>query len=274
MLKYSVLMSVYKQVKISEFTLSIDSMINQTVSPDEIIVVVDGPILEDLRSVLDSYKEKYIDMITIVNLEKNQGLAVALNAGLVVCRNEIVARMDSDDFSLPKRCELQLKALMNDSEIALIGTQMKTFMESPEHPNENYIVRPCNYEDIKNNFKRNNPLAHPSVMFKKSVVLAVGGYDPILVRRQDYDLFSKIVGQGYKAINLEEPLLHFRTDENFWLRNKNKVSCLSKIEVAKRIYKRGECSFVDYMYTYLTMRITLLIPKAVYTKLYQIFRKV
>lgn len=274
MLKYSVLMSVYKQVQENELILSLESMLNQTIPPDQVVIVVDGPISVSLRTLLDKYKNEYNNIITIENLIENQGLACALNAGLAVCRNELVARMDSDDYSLPNRCEIQLNEMIRCNDLVLLGTQMKLFSDSPKKPDENVIYRPCDYDDIKRNFRRNNPFVHSSVMFKKSVILKVGGYDSILRRRQDYDLFSKIVGQGYYAKNLEQVLLHFRCDQDFWLRNKNKDSCLSKIEVAKRIYKRKESSFLDYLYTCITMYTSYLLPNGAYKIIYKIFRRV
>ena len=107
--KYSVLMSLYKKEHPEYLRPALDSMINQTVKPDEIVLVEDGPLTEELYTVVEEYKAKYPDLLHIVVNEKNLGLGLALNEGLKVCRNELVARMDTDDISKPDRCEKQLK---------------------------------------------------------------------------------------------------------------------------------------------------------------------
>ena len=106
-------------------------------------------------------------------------------------------------------------------------------------------------------------------MYKKSAVLNCGGYDPELRRRQDYDLFSKMVNSyGYKAANLDEKPLYFRAEEGFVSRNKNRESCQSRIEIQKRIYKRGECSLIDYMYIWFAMKASFFLPTGLYEKIY------
>ena len=115
--KYSVLMSLYVKEKPEYLRLAIDSMLNQTVIPDEIVIVEDGPLNDSLYSVLYEYEGK----ITRVRSEKNIGLGLALNVGLKACRNELVARMDTDDISKPDRCEKQLKRFEEKTELAIVG---------------------------------------------------------------------------------------------------------------------------------------------------------
>lgn len=117
--KYSVLMSLYIKEKPEYLRLAVDSMLNQTVKPDEIVIVEDGPLTDALYAVLDEYGDK----ITRIRNEKNLGLGLALNVGLKACRNELVARMDTDDISKLERCEVQLHYLSNTRKrILLAGT--------------------------------------------------------------------------------------------------------------------------------------------------------
>ena len=102
--KYSVLMTVYKKDNPVFFSLALDSMIHQSYPPDEIVLVKDGPIVESLQSVIDSHKSEGAPIVE-VQLAQNVGLGLALNAGIRTVRNELIARMDSDDYSLPTRCE-------------------------------------------------------------------------------------------------------------------------------------------------------------------------
>lgn len=268
-MNYSVLMSVYAKVSPDELKTSVDSMLGQTVKPEQFVMVLDGELPESLMRLVRKFESENKDLFTIVPLKDNVGLAAALNAGMAVARNELVARMDSDDYSLPERCEKQLQYFKHDKDLALLGTDTAHFLGQIDNVLPMTKARPHSFEGIKKTLRRYSPFAHPSVMFKKSAVLACGGYDPILRRRQDYDLFSKMVnGYNYKAENIPEVLLLFRADEGFLIRNKNWDSCKSRIKVQRRIYKRGECTLGDYLYIVISMVATFILPVNVYKKLY------
>ena len=126
--KFSVLISLYVKEKPEYLRLAIDSMLNQTVTPDEIVIVEDGPLNDSLYSVLDEYEGK----ITRVRSEKNIGLGLALNLGLKACKNELVARMDTDDISKSDRCEKQLKRFEEKPELAIVGAWVDEFTVSPD----------------------------------------------------------------------------------------------------------------------------------------------
>ena len=119
-MKYSVLMSVYHKEKPEYLRDSINSMLNQTIKPDEIVLVKDGQLTEALDEVIYEYIDDPI--LNVVELKENVGLGKALNIGLTECRNEIVARMDTDDLSKPDRCEKQILILTENKEISLIGS--------------------------------------------------------------------------------------------------------------------------------------------------------
>ncbi|MCF0114853.1 MAG: glycosyltransferase, partial [Erysipelotrichaceae bacterium] len=106
--KFSVLMSLYYKEKPENLRQCLDSLLNQTVLPDEITIVKDGPLTDELEEVLKEYKDINPDLYTFVPLETNHGLGLALAEGIKVCRNELVARMDTDDISVSNRFEKQL----------------------------------------------------------------------------------------------------------------------------------------------------------------------
>ena len=270
--KYSVLMSLYAKEKPDYFKLAVDSMLNQTVAPDEIVIVEDGPLTDDLYAVLNNYKEKYPQKIHTVRNEKNCGLAYSLNVGLAACRNELVARMDTDDYSLPNRCEEQLNRFKNDGELALLGTQTRYFKTNPNDAGEKIHYHPIGMDAIKKTVRRYSPFGHPTVMYKKSTVLACGGYDKELRRSQDYDLFSKMIATGNKADNIDEALVLFRADDKMMGRNKNKESCKNRILIQKRLYKRGECSLGDLLYIQFAMFVSQMIPVSLYSFVYKIVK--
>ena len=271
--KYSVLMSVYAKVRPADLDASIKSMVSQTVPPEQFILVYDGPVGEDLKLVVTKYENRYPDLFTIVSLEKNMGLACALNAGIAVARNELVARMDSDDVSLPERCEKQLNAFRQDSELSLLGTGTLDFTETPSDAKPSVCPYPTDFETIKKKMRRMDPFAHPSMMYKKSAIEACGCYAPELRRRQDYDLFSKMVNSGYKAGNLKEALLYYRIDKDNFVRLKNRESSESRLLVQKRLYKRGECGLFDYLYIWLAMKTTRFFPLPLYRLIYGLIKK-
>lgn len=270
--KYSVVMSVYIKAKVEDLIISLDSMLNQSVSPEQIVVVLDGPITAKINDCLKGYSKKYPSVFTIVPLETNRGLAFALNEGISQARNELIARMDGDDYSLPMRCEKQLTAFEKDNTLSLLGTFTRNFEDSIDAASPIINEMPVSNDDIKRAIRRNCPFEHPTVMFRKSAVIACGGYNPEFRRSQDHDLFSRMVCKGYKASNIPEPLLLFRADHNMMLRNKSAESCKARLKIQKRLYKEGNCSLWDYLYILLTMIVSRVLPLPVYQFAYKIVK--
>lgn len=160
--KYSVLMSLYIKEKPEYLRLAVDSMLNQTVKPDEIVIVEDGPLTDALYAVLDEYGDK----ITRVRNEKNLGLGLALNLGLKVCRNELVARMDTDDISKPERCEVQLHYFEQHPETDIVGGDIAEFIGDESNIVGKRMVPQTNAE-IREYMKKRCAFNHMSVMYKK-----------------------------------------------------------------------------------------------------------
>ena len=241
--KYSVLMSVYDKDDAGELKQSIDSMLAQTVPCDQYVLVEDGPLRSELTAVIDAYDQAHPGLFTLVKLRENSGLGKALDVGLEKCRNELVARMDADDISLPERCEKLLGLFEAHPQLALAGTNIDEFYDDPSHIVSSRIV-PSDYESIKKFMRRRSPFNHPTVMFKKSEVLRCGGYGK-MKRKQDLDLFARMINGNCYALNINESLLLFRSNEGNYKRRKSWEYCKSYIEVEKENYKRGYCSFWD-----------------------------
>ena len=183
-------MSLYIKEKPEYLRLAIDSMLGQTVVPDEIVIVEDGPLTDDLYAVLDEYKEKFPQIIRTVRNEKNLGLGLALNAGLKECRNELVARMDTDDISKPDRCEKQLKYFLENPETTILGGQIAEFITEPANIVGRRIV-PETDKELKEYIKKRCPFNHMTVMFKKSDVIKVGNYQDWFWN-EDYYLWIRL----------------------------------------------------------------------------------
>ncbi len=242
--KYSVLMSLYAKEKPEYLGLAIDSMCNQTVVPDEIVIVEDGPLNPALYGLIDTYTTAYPDLFKIVALENNVGLGLALNEGLKACRNELVARMDTDDISKPDRCEKQLRVFAEDPALSIVSSFVDEFASSTDRVISVRAV-PEKHEDIYQFAKKRSAFNHPAVMYRKSKVLENGGYGD-LRRNQDVDLFGRMLFAGCKAKNIGESLLYFRSNDDLAKRRKSWQNTKSYIDTIKRFWKMGYASFGDY----------------------------
>ena len=214
--KYSVLMSLYIKEKPEYLRLAVDSMLNQTVKPDEIVIVEDGPLTDALYAVLDEYGDK----ITRIRNEKNLGLGLALNVGLKACRNELVARMDTDDIAIPKRCEMQLIFMNENPHVSIVGGQIEEFIDD-----EKSIVGkrevPLTDSEIKCYTKRRCPFNHMTVMFRKQDIIDVGNYQDWFWN-EDYYLWIRLVQADKKLANLPETLVKVRAGAGLYQRRGGK----------------------------------------------------
>ena len=267
--KYSVLMSLYVKEKPEYLRLAIDSMINQTVSPDEIVIVEDGPLNDELYAIVEEYTEKYPDLFSIVVNKENLGLGLALNEGLKVCKNELVARMDTDDISKPERCEKQLRVFEMNPELSIVGSFVEEFYSSPE---EIVSVRavPEKHKEIYNFAKKRSAFNHPAVMYRKSKVLENDCYSN-LRRNQDVDLFGRMLFAGCKAENIGESLLWFRSNDALAKRRKSWENTRSYIDTIKRFWKMGYASFGDYAIVAVAQTGMFLMPVKVQHWVYKTF---
>ena len=266
---YSVLMSLYKKENPDFLTSAIDSILSQTVTPDEIVIVKDGPLTEELETVLIEYKNKYPELFNIVVSESNIGLGLALNLGLANCKNELVARMDTDDIAKPERCEKQLKEFYDNPSLDILGSSVDEFSTTPDEIISRRVV-PTTHEDIYNFAKRRSAFNHPTVMYRKSKVLEHGGYKD-LRRNQDVDLFGRMLFCGCIAANIEESLLYFRSNDNLAKRRKSWENTRSYIKTIKNFWKMGYSSFLDLAIVATAQTVMFLMPVKIQHWVYKKF---
>lgn len=262
--QYSVLMSVYAKDHPAYVAAAVESMLNQTVPPEEYVIVVDGPVTDALRNVITKY-EADSKLFTVIWLEKNGGLGNALNTGLNYCRNELVARMDADDISLPTRCERELEMFANDSRLAICGCNIDEFRGALNNVSTSRIV-PENDEEIKKFMRRRQPFNHPTVIYKKSKVIENGGYIS-LKRKEDFDLFSRMLSNGCYAANIGESLYLYRADEDNDARRKSWQNFKSAVYVYGLHLKRKGCSVSDYMIVCSAELLFMILPVKMMKKL-------
>lgn len=258
---YSVLMSVYYNDNADYLELAINSMLKQTVFPNQYVIVKDGGVTEEIQVVLDNFLKKYPTLFTMVELKENKGLGNALNEGLKYCRNELVARMDADDISLPNRCEQELQLFAKNEKLAICGCNIDEFYKEPDNIRTSRIV-PQTFEEIKKFMRKRQPFNHPTVVYRKSKVLEVGGYKT-LKRKEDFDLFSRMLMNGCYAVNINESLYLYRANEDNYARRKSWTNFKGAIYVYWLHLKRKGCSILDFIIVCGAELLFFLLPQKV-----------
>ena len=209
--KFSVLISVYVNDNHNHFDRAIESIwFDQVLRPNEVILIVDGPVGTEITDTIVKWKKILGDILKIIRNESNQGLAVSLNTGLRHCSSELIMRMDADDISMPQRFRDQVKFMMTNPSVSVLSGNILLF------DNEGAgLLRslPRTNTEIRNYAKFRNPIHHPCVCFRKSVVMKFGGY-PLFRTSQDYALWSRLLVEDVKFGNLPNVLLHMRGGSN------------------------------------------------------------
>ncbi len=213
--QYSVLMSVYHREKAPCLKAAMDSIWTQSAQTNDFVLVCDGPLNDELDEVIRDAEKNHPELHT-VRLEKNGGLGNALNIGIRECRNELVARMDSDDISYPDRCERQLAVFRQHPELSICSGIVEEFTDSREQI-EARRVPPETQEEILAFARKRNPFNHPCVMYRKSAVETAGGYKDFYLL-EDYYLWLRMLQNGAMGYNLQEPLLWMRAGSEMYKR--------------------------------------------------------
>ena len=194
MQNYSVLMSVYYKEKPEYLEQAIESVQSQTFPTDDFILVCDGPLNDALDKVIAKKQQEMGITLNVVRLAKNGGLGNALNEGIKHCKNELVARMDSDDIAYPDRCEKQLAVFNEHPEVSICSGIVEEFTTDPNTVDAKRVPPETNAEIVEFAKKR-NPFNHPCVMYKKSAVEAVGSYQDFYLL-EDYYLWLRMLMAG------------------------------------------------------------------------------
>lgn len=204
----SVLMSVYESESPYHLNQSLTSVWStQTLKPDQIVLVQDGPLPEKLLSEIAYWREALGGHLSVIELPENRGLGAALSIGLEACRNELVARMDSDDIAFPERFSIQRRYFLLHPEVDVVGSFVEEIDESGNA--RGLRKMPVAHEAIRDHLWA-SPIIHPTVMLRRSRILAAGNYDPSCRRRQDYELWFRCAEKGLRFYNLPQPLLYYR----------------------------------------------------------------
>jgi len=265
-MKYSVLMSVYYKEKAEFFKLSLKSMFEQTIKPDQIVLVCDGPLTEELDAVIEEFENEYPAILTVKRLEQNMGTGYAANVGLELCRNELIAKMDSDDISYLDRCEKQIAEFEKDADLDILGGYVSEFEGSIENEKAVKSV-PAENDEVIKYAKRRNPFNNQTLMYRKSKAFEIGGYT-CNTRCEDYDFVTKMMMNGAKCRNLKECLVHYRLDAGAYERRRNRKNTIGFFNVRYRNWRRGFCSLTDFIIPCAAQMILFLLPISFTEKIY------
>ncbi|MGI6094988.1 MAG: glycosyltransferase [Lachnospiraceae bacterium] len=258
-MKFSVLMSIYIKEQPEYVKTCFDSLLHQTVKADEWVVVEDGPLTTEMYELLDEYQKMYPGLIRRLPLEKNQGLGKALRAGVVYCKNELIARMDTDDIARKDRFEKQIKEFEQNPKLDICGSHIIEF----EGKIENEIARrnvPLEHSEIARYQKQRSAFNHMTVMYKKSAVINAGNYEHCPLMEDDM-LWIRMLITGAICKNIDDYLVYARTGQAMIERRGGFAYLKKYISARNKILDTGYISRWDYTKTVLVQCVVALIPK-------------
>lgn len=212
---FSVIISVYRNDKPEFVTRAVDSITTmQTLQPNEIVLVVDGPIPDGLDKLIKSYELS--SLFHVIRLSENKGLGNALRVGLEAAKHEIIARMDSDDISASDRFAKQLAYLSEHKECDIVGGQMTEFIDIEDNIVGDRKV-PLDDRDIKKYLKSRCPMNHVTICARKRAILSVGNYVDWHFN-EDFYLWIRMAEAGYIFANLPDTLVNVRVGRDMYRR--------------------------------------------------------
>lgn len=255
---FSVLMSIYIKEKPEYVRSCFQSLLAQTIPASEWVVVEDGPLTEEMYAVLDEYQKAYPGLIRRVPLEKNQGLGLALRAGVPECTYELIARMDTDDIANENRFERQLEEFDKDPALSICSSYISEFEDEPENIVAMRKV-PLTDEEIREYQRKRDAFNHMAVMYKKQAVLDAGNYQscPLM---EDTLLWVNMLKNGAKGKNIDESLVYVRIGKDMYER-RGGFSYFKKYRAGrKRVLQTGYISYWDYLLSLIIQFCVAMIP--------------
>lgn len=241
---YSVLLSVSNAEKKERLAVALDSMLNQTVKPSEIVLVQDGALTDELHATINKYKEEQPDLFKILSMPSKVGIGWALRLGVQACSHGFIACMDSDGYSIPTRIEEEFDAMF-ENKVDMVGSNVNEFVDSTE----NVVARrmfPETPERIYKCAKKRMPMSHASVLFKKRMVVVCGNYENCTMA-EDFALLIRLLNICAKGYNIQKPLVYKRLSEEFYRQHSGWDYFRAMILFNKKFYRTGWFSYRDYV---------------------------
>tara|TARA_R110002049_G_scaffold308581_1_gene513007 strand:- start:4929 stop:5768 length:840 start_codon:yes stop_codon:yes gene_type:complete len=272
-LNFSILMATYHADDPVFLGDAIDSILLQSILPDQFVFVIDGPVSASLENIIVSRQKKASSLgivFDIIRLKHNAGLGIALQTGLKKVTTDFVVRMDSDDIAVPDRLLMAQAHLNENPDIDVLGTQISEFSHGPEQP-ISFRKVPTTHDDIAQRSKIMNPMNHMTVVMRRDAVLAQGGYRDCKYF-EDYFLWLRLLNAGCKFCNLQSVAVHARV-ATLGDRRSGFAYARHEINFAKMCYRERMFSALDVV-KFVTLRTpTRVMPKKLIVRLYQMLRK-
>ena len=257
---YSVLLSVSDSEKSKLLSMALDSMINQTIEPAEIVLILEGELTDDLNETVNQYLGKYPELLKVLPLPNGAGHGHALRQGVLACTTGFIACMDADGYSVPTRIEEEFDALL-ENKVDVVGSNINLFVDSME----NVVARrlfPETPELIYKYAKKERPMSHTSILMKKRVVLASGNYESCN-QTEDYALFIRLLSMCAKGYNIQKPLVFKPYDDEFYRQHTGLDYFKTMIMFNKRFYRTGWFSYRNYVVRSMKNGVESFMPCAV-----------
>ncbi|MCU4570583.1 glycosyltransferase [Acinetobacter ursingii] len=269
-MKFSVLLSLYYKENPLFLDQCFKSIWNdQTIQPSEIILVLDGPIGEELNQCVEKWKKVIGESLKIIPLSQNVGLGKALNEGLKHCCNDWVFRMDTDDICTPDRFEKQIAFIEQNPDVVLFSSQVMEFDQKISDANVLKAV-PVGFEEIKKFAQKRCPLNHMTAVYKKSIIEKLGGYQHHLYM-EDYNLWLRVIGAGYKVGNHPDVLLYARVGNGMHARRKGYQYIKSEKQLRDLKKQLKLQSSIHANMLFLARSLFRLLPASMLGKIYNMF---
>lgn len=221
MASISVLMCVYIKDNPNHFEEALRSIWDcQTRKPNEIVLVVDGPVTKSINDIVKQWKERLNEKLKVLVNAKNIGLTKSLNVGLMHVTGDFIARMDADDVSTGLRFKVQSEFLLANPTIDVVGSYIEEFQEG--ELNRNIRQYPLTNSNIIRTIAKASPLAHGSVMFRNSLIIDGVRYNEKYRTSQDLALWFFLLKNDYQLANIDRVLYKLRITEDFLQRRSSK----------------------------------------------------
>ncbi len=270
-MKFSLLISVYHKENALFLEEALNSIENQTLPAEEIVLVKDGVLTPVLNKAITHHSEHSKIPYKLIELKENVGLGEALNEGMKHCSYAWIARMDSDDIAISERFEKQFSYLYKHTEVDILGGWICEFDDDPAICTKERRV-PSSHEDMVKFAKYRNPMNHMTVVFRKSVVEEVGGYQP-MNGFEDYYLWMRMLMRGKRFANLPQVLVKARTGRDMITRRQGWKYARDELALEKAAYQIGFWSKADLVKNFFIRFLPRLLPVFIVEKLYNLLRK-
>ena len=266
-IQFSVLISVYKKEKPEYLKTALQSIINQTLKPAEIVIVKDGLLTQELDDCIKEYEKQYPELLKIIAFKENRGLGLALRDGVIACKYDYIARMDSDDIAKPERFAKQFQYLKQHPKTALLGTWITEFSKDENKP-DTLTELPCTHKELLKYAKKRNPFRHMTMLLKKEAVIKAGNYRDFLWF-EDYDLWIRMLQKGYIAANIPEYLVNVRADEEMFARRGGCQYLKQDYKFQKVLIETGFITVSEFFMNIVIRTIVRLMPNYIRRKIYE-----